>query len=64
VGGDPTGESHVVDTAMRGEGQGDAGAMTGALAEVAYGLRLTHSTYKLIVDVTAGRGDLQLDGKP
>jgi Fic family protein len=27
---------------------------TGALAEVAYGLRLTHSTYKLIVDVTAG----------
>lgn len=27
---------------------------TGALAEVAYGLRLTHSTYKLIVEMTAG----------
>lgn len=26
----------------------------GALAEVAYGLRLTHSTYKTIVEVTAG----------
>jgi Fic family protein len=27
---------------------------TGALAEVAYGLRLTHSTYKMIMEVTAG----------
>ena len=27
---------------------------TGALAEVAYGLRLTHSTYKMIVEATAG----------
>jgi Fic family protein len=27
---------------------------TGALAEVAYGLRLTHSTYKTIMEVTAG----------
>lgn len=27
---------------------------TGALAEVAYGLRLTHSTYKMIVETTAG----------
>lgn len=27
---------------------------TGALAEVAYGLRLTHSTYKRIVETTAG----------
>jgi Fic family protein len=27
---------------------------TGALAEVAYGLRLTHSTYKMIMEITAG----------
>lgn len=27
---------------------------TGALAEVAYGLRLTHSTYKMIMEMTAG----------
>jgi Fic family protein len=27
---------------------------TGALAEVAYGLRLTHATYKMIVETTAG----------
>jgi len=27
---------------------------TGALAEVAYGLRLTHSTYKTIMEITAG----------
>jgi Fic family protein len=27
---------------------------TGALAEVAYGLRLTHSTYKMIMQITAG----------
>jgi Fic family protein len=27
---------------------------TGALAEAAYGLRLTHSTYKMIVEITAG----------
>lgn len=27
---------------------------TGALAEAAYGLRLTHSTYKLIMEITAG----------
>jgi hypothetical protein len=29
-------------------------APTGALAEVAYGLRLTHSTYKMIMEITAG----------
>jgi Fic family protein len=27
---------------------------TGALAEVAYGLRLTHGTYKMIMEITAG----------
>jgi Fic family protein len=27
---------------------------TGALAEAAYGLRLTHSTYKMIMEITAG----------
>jgi len=27
---------------------------TGALAEIAYGLRLTHSTYKMIMEITAG----------
>jgi hypothetical protein len=27
---------------------------TGALAEVAYGLRLTHSTYKTVIEITAG----------
>ena len=27
---------------------------TGALAEAAYGMRLTHSTYKTIMEVTAG----------
>ncbi|HST54601.1 MAG TPA: Fic family protein [Solirubrobacteraceae bacterium] len=27
---------------------------TGALAEAAYGLRLTHSTYKIIMEITAG----------
>jgi Fic family protein len=27
---------------------------TGALTEVAYGLRLTHSTYKMIMEITAG----------
>jgi Fic family protein len=28
--------------------------MTGALVEAAYGFRLTHSTYKMLVDLTAG----------
>jgi Fic family protein len=35
-------------------GRGLPERTTGALAEVAYGLRLTHSTYRRIVDLTAG----------
>ena len=36
------------------ERHGLPGRATGALAEVAYGLRLTHGTYKKIVEITDG----------
>jgi hypothetical protein len=37
-----------------GQRHGLAERTTGALAEVAYGLRLTHGTYKTIMEMTAG----------